>query len=77
MVEAFLAAHPALQATLVVTSPPRGEIRNPKVAQLVELARAARGALLVVSDANIRVPRSYLRSLVAALLRPGSGSSLR
>jgi ceramide glucosyltransferase len=72
IVEAFLAAHPDLPARLVWTRPaPRGT--NPKVAQLIELTRAARGSVLVVSDANVRVPRTYLRSVVDRLLRPGVG----
>ena len=29
--------------------------------------------MIVVSDANVRVPRTYLRSLTAALLQPGVG----
>jgi ceramide glucosyltransferase len=57
----------------VWTTPPRGEVMNPKVAQLIDLTRAAKGSVLVVSDANVRVPRSYLRSLVSCLLRPGVG----
>jgi ceramide glucosyltransferase len=73
VLQAFLAAHPSLPAQLIVTAPPRGAVANPKVAQLIALARAARGAVLVVSDANVRVRKSYLRSLVAALARPGVG----
>ena len=73
VVEAFLAAHPALRARIVWTKPPSGEVYNPKVAQLLDLTREARGSVLVVSDANVRVPPSYLRSLVGTLLRPGVG----
>lgn len=73
VIQAFIAAHPGLQARLVITSPPRGEVKNPKVAQLIDLARAATGSVLVVSDANIRVRESYLRSLVFSLSRPGVG----
>ena len=39
---------------------------NPKVNQLITLAAAARGALLVVSDSNVRVSRDYLRGIAAA-----------
>jgi ceramide glucosyltransferase len=46
---------------------------NPKVAQLLDLTRRARGSVLVVSDANVRVPRTYLRGVVETLLRPGVG----
>jgi ceramide glucosyltransferase len=68
---AFLAAHPALRARLVVTDP-RAAL-NPKVAQLVGLVSEATGEVLVVSDANVRVPRDYLRHLVATLEEPGVG----
>jgi ceramide glucosyltransferase len=39
---------------------------NPKVNQLITLAAAARGEVLVVSDSNIRVGRDYLRTIAAA-----------
>jgi ceramide glucosyltransferase len=39
---------------------------NPKVNQLITLAAAARGEVLVVSDSNIRVRRDYLRVIAAA-----------
>jgi ceramide glucosyltransferase len=40
---------------------------NPKVNQLVTLARAARHDILVVSDSNVRVSRGYLAEVVALL----------
>jgi ceramide glucosyltransferase len=40
---------------------------NPKVNQLITLARAARHDILVVSDSNVRVPRDYLRDIAARL----------
>jgi ceramide glucosyltransferase len=46
---------------------------NPKVNQLVCLARAARHDLLVVSDSNIRVPPQYLSDIAGHLSRPGVG----
>ncbi len=73
VVQAFLAAHPELKARLVWTTPARGAIHNPKVAQLIDLTAAACGSVLVVSDANVHVPRTYLRSVVGSLLRPGVG----
>jgi ceramide glucosyltransferase len=40
---------------------------NPKVNQLITLARAARHGILVVSDSNVRVGREYLREIAGAL----------
>ena len=46
---------------------------NPKVNQLITLARAARHDILVVSDSNVRVPREYLRDIAAHLESPEVG----
>jgi ceramide glucosyltransferase len=46
---------------------------NPKVNQLVCLAKAARHDLLVVSDSNVRVPAGYLLDIAGHLGRPGVG----
>ena len=46
---------------------------NPKVNQLVGMARVARHDLLVISDSNIRVPDAYLADIAAHLSRPGIG----
>jgi len=73
VLRSFLSAHPGLDARIVITTPPRGAVQNPKVAQLIDLTKEAKGAVLVVSDANVRVPRSYLANLVEALMRPGVG----
>lgn len=73
IVQSFLAAHPELSARIVWTRPAGGSVYNPKVAQLIDLTAAARGSVIVVSDANVRVCRTYLRSLIAALLQPGVG----
>lgn len=73
IVEAFIAAHPDLEARLILTTPTSASVINPKVAQLIDLTRQARGSVLVVSDANVRVRSSYLHSMVAALMEPGVG----
>jgi ceramide glucosyltransferase len=46
---------------------------NPKVNQLVTLARAARGEVLVVSDSNVRVGPDYLAGIAGHLEDPGVG----
>jgi ceramide glucosyltransferase len=67
----FIARHPEVRARLIVTD--ASEAVNPKVAQLLGLERAAKGEVLVISDSNVRVEPSYLRSLMAELCRPGVG----
>jgi ceramide glucosyltransferase len=56
------------RARLLVTDPE--EATNPKVAQLLSLERAATGAIVVISDSNVRVTPGYLDPLVAELSRP-------
>jgi ceramide glucosyltransferase len=73
IVERFLAAHPELDARLIVTTPTGGDVHNPKVAQLIDLTRAAKGSVLVVSDANVHVAPSYLNAMVGLLQRPKVG----
>jgi ceramide glucosyltransferase len=46
---------------------------NPKVNQLITLARAARHGLLVISDSNTRVPGHYLDEIAAHLSDPRVG----
>jgi ceramide glucosyltransferase len=71
IVRAFLASHPELDARIVWTDPRAAE--NPKVAQLIGLTRAAKHAIVVVSDSNVRVGPGYLRAVVDRLLDPGVG----
>lgn len=57
----------------VVTTLRFDEARNPKVNQLIGLAKAARHPLLVVSDSNVRVGRNYLRDIASGMADPGVG----
>ncbi len=57
------------RARLVITDPDAAT--NPKAAQLLSLERAATGAIIVVSDSNVRVTPGYLHPLVAELSAPG------
>jgi ceramide glucosyltransferase len=59
----FVARHPKLDVRVVITDPDAAI--NPKVAQLVGLERVATGDVYVISDSNVRVPPSYLWSIVA------------
>jgi ceramide glucosyltransferase len=65
----FLRQFPHVKARLIVTNP--DEAKNPKVAQLLALERAATGQIVVVSDSNVRVLPNYLQPLVAELCQPG------
>jgi ceramide glucosyltransferase len=66
----FVKAHPD-RARLVLTDPDAAV--NPKVAQLIGLDARATGDVVVVSDSNVRVDRSYLWSLARPLSEPGVG----
>jgi|HubBroStandDraft_1064217.scaffolds.fasta_scaffold07679_5 ceramide glucosyltransferase len=67
----FLARHPHVEGRLLVTNPQAAI--NPKVAQLIDLERAATGQVCVISDSNVRVSPSYLNSLLAEFEDPGVG----
>jgi ceramide glucosyltransferase len=67
----FIRENTALHARIIVTDPRAAQ--NPKVAQLIALARQARGELFVISDSNVRVPKNYLWSLLSEISRPGVG----
>jgi len=71
IVRTLLQEFPQADAQLVVCGPPRGT--NAKVCQLVELERLARHDLLIISDADVRVPPDLLANLVAPLQQPEVG----
>ena len=56
---------PGIDSQLVVCGPLRGA--NAKVAKLVELERLAKHELLIVSDADVRVPPDLLANIVEPL----------
>lgn len=46
---------------------------NAKVGSLIDLGREAQGSVLIVNDADIVVPRDYIRDVIAELQAPGVG----
>jgi ceramide glucosyltransferase len=66
-----LAEFPSADAQLVVCSPLHGA--NIKVAKLGHLERLAQHQLLVISDADVKVPPDFLANVLAPLERPEVG----
>jgi ceramide glucosyltransferase len=62
IVEALIDAHPLVRARIVVHVPPRGW--NPKVRNLRGMLPHASHDLVLISDSNVRAPRSYLSDAV-------------
>ncbi|MSU60052.1 MAG: hypothetical protein EXS35_18095 [Pedosphaera sp.] len=71
LVRALLAAHPHADAELVICGPP--VCPNAKVSSLAQLERLARHELIIISDADVRVPPDLLANLVAPLRDPAVG----
>lgn len=65
VVRALLREFPALDAELVICGENLGA--NAKVSSLVQLERRARHPVVVISDADVRVPPDLLSNLVAPL----------
>lgn len=63
---------PAVDIQIVFCRGVRGA--NPKVSSLIQMEGQARHPFLLVSDADIRVGRDYLRQLVQPMRRPGVGA---
>jgi ceramide glucosyltransferase len=64
-------AYPAIDISLVVDNRVHGE--NRKVCNLVNMQSAIRGEVVVLSDSDIRVGRTYLEEVVAPLSNPSVG----
>jgi ceramide glucosyltransferase len=65
VVRQLLAEYPSKDAQLIVCGPLGGT--NLKVSKLVELERLAKHDVLVISDADVRVPPDFLVNVVAPL----------
>ncbi len=70
VIRAALAAHPNAQARLVMCTT---KAPNAKVGTLIDLAREARHEVLIVNDADIKVPADYIRRVTAPLSNPKNG----
>ena len=73
VVRALQRAHPDRDIALVVDETQHGA--NRKVSNLINMARAATGEVLVLSDSDMRAPSDYLARLAAALAAPGVGAA--
>lgn len=71
IVRALIAEHPERNARLIVCGPLRGA--NLKVSKLLELESMAAHDLIVISDADVRVPPDFLSNAVAPLQDAGVG----
>ena len=65
------AEYPALDIVLVVDGRVHGA--NPKVSNLLNMLPSASHEILILSDSDIAVPKTYLRDVTAALAEPGIG----
>ena len=70
-VRALLAAYPGRDAELVLCPEVLGA--NAKVSTLIQLRRRARHPVLVISDADVRVPAGFLGAALAPLADPRVG----
>src|SRR5262245_29135961 len=71
LVQALLTACPRCDAQLVVCNEALGP--NAKVSTLIQLQRHAKHDVIVVSDADVRVPADFLANAVAPLHDSGVG----
>lgn len=71
VVKELIAQYPAVNAELLVCKEQLGA--NAKVSKLAQMMRQARFDHVVVSDADVRVPKDFLREAVAPLRDSGVG----
>ena len=71
IVKKLMEQFPQVDARLIVCGPLAGT--NLKVSKLIQLEREARHDLLVISDADVKVPPDFLRNVVAPLQSPAVG----
>jgi ceramide glucosyltransferase len=64
--------HPDLDIGLVIDESMHGP--NRKVSNLINIQARAKHSVLIMTDADVRVPRDYVRSIVAALGASGVGA---
>jgi ceramide glucosyltransferase len=72
IVRGLQADHPNADIELVIDSRLHGS--NRKVSNLINMARAAKYDVIVVSDSDISVARNWLSRVTAALVEPGVGA---
>jgi ceramide glucosyltransferase len=72
LIREFVAKFPERQIRLISGAPQVGA--NKKVNNLIELARAARHEILVLTDGDVRVGPNYLREVVAPFADPKIGA---
>jgi ceramide glucosyltransferase len=71
VVKRLMSEFPGRDAQLIVCGPLRGT--NKKVSKLAELEKSAKHDVLVISDADVRVPADFLANVIAPLRAPEVG----
>jgi ceramide glucosyltransferase len=71
IVQKLIREFPQRDAQLIVCGPTVGP--NAKVSKLAELEKLARHEILVISDADVRVPKDFLQNIAAPLRVPNVG----
>ncbi len=63
--------HPQADIALVIDATQHGT--NRKLSNLINMSALARGAIVIISDSDVRLPPDGLRQIVGALQQPGVG----